>query len=105
MDSPYFRDQADRLNCRHGVILYGDSCVQCERDAATAPPRGVPPVAGPSYHGQPVPPFSRPGETEAIERAAAHYGLGNHRHPVDVLAAQAEAAGRQIDPLEAAQLR
>ena len=24
------------MECRHGVLLYGTSCVQCERDAETA---------------------------------------------------------------------
>lgn len=29
----YGRD--GRLNCRHGVMLYGDSCITCEREAET----------------------------------------------------------------------
>lgn len=28
----YWRDALDRLHCRHGVILYGTKCVQCERE-------------------------------------------------------------------------
>ncbi len=32
----YLRDGAGRLYCRHGLILYGDACVQCERDALTS---------------------------------------------------------------------
>lgn len=28
----YWRDRAGKLNCRHGVILYGVRCTQCERE-------------------------------------------------------------------------
>ena len=44
MDARYWHSPSGKLNCRHGVILYGTSCVQCERDAqgqteALEPPR------------------------------------------------------------------
>lgn len=29
---PYWRDDQGRLNCRHGVILYGSGCTRCERE-------------------------------------------------------------------------
>lgn len=28
----YWRDENGHLNCRHGVMLYGTKCVQCERE-------------------------------------------------------------------------
>lgn len=43
-DEPLIRDQASvagrywmvrgKLHCRHGVILYGTKCINCERDHA-----------------------------------------------------------------------
>ena len=30
----YWQDDAGRLNCRHGILVFGDSCVDCERDEA-----------------------------------------------------------------------
>ena len=36
MSKLYWKDESGRLNCTHGVILYGDSCADCERSAQAA---------------------------------------------------------------------